>query len=175
MPDLGKRRDTVCLTVAEWSARKQWPWSRNIWRKKVSSFHKTRWSHQTICARDGRKIKWCYQPPPCSSILWWLLGSWVPGWMFSRVSCVLVFYAMDFSICVQKKIQNNTKLYHFQKCWNPPKITYSKGRHEAFSIHPSIPSSIHGWHHVTRPSIRSIIHPSVPSSIHGWFFPGRNK
>jgi hypothetical protein len=31
-------------------------------------------------------------------------------------------------------------------------ITYSKGRHEAFSIHPSVSSSvsssIHGWHHV---------------------------
>jgi hypothetical protein len=27
-------------------------------------------------------------------------------------------------------------------------ILYIKGRREAFSIHPSVPSSVHGWHHI---------------------------
>ncbi len=50
-------------------------------------------------------------------------------------------------------------------------IIYSKRRRgcEAFSIHPFIPSSIHGWHHVTHPSIRPVIHPWMASrdpSIH---------
>jgi hypothetical protein len=44
-------------------------------------------------------------------------------------------------------------------------ITYSKGRrgHEAFSIHPSIPSSIHGWHHTGKKTLAEI---NTPLSAH---------
>jgi hypothetical protein len=37
-------------------------------------------------------------------------------------------------------------------------ITYNKGRRgrEAFSIHPSVPSSIHGWHHTGKKTLAEI-------------------
>ncbi len=40
-------------------------------------------------------------------------------------------------------------------------ITYSKGRRgpEAFSIHPSVPSSIHGWHHTGKKTLAEINNP----------------
>ncbi len=39
------------------------------------------------------------------------------------------------------------------------KITYSKGRHETFSINPSVPSSIHGWHHIGKKTLAKINNP----------------
>jgi hypothetical protein len=47
-----------------------------------------------------------------------------------------------------------------------------RGR-EAFSFHPSVLSSIHGWHHLTRPSIPPVIHPWMASYREE--NPGRNK
>jgi hypothetical protein len=41
-------------------------------------------------------------------------------------------------------------------------ITYSKGccrGWEAFSIHPSVPSSIHGWHHAGKKTLAEINNP----------------
>jgi hypothetical protein len=48
-------------------------------------------------------------------------------------------------------------------------ITYSKGRRgrEAFSIHPSIPTSIHGWHqhHTGKKTLAEITNPTLCACV----------
>ncbi len=58
------------------------------------------------------------------------------------------------------------KLAHCKKqnwTWEAPHITYSKGRRgrEAF-FHPSVPSSIHGWHHTGKKTLAEINTPPPP-------------
>ncbi len=46
-------------------------------------------------------------------------------------------------------------------------ITYSKGRPgpEAFFIHPSVPSSIHGWHHTGKKTLAEINNPALCACV----------
>jgi hypothetical protein len=52
-------------------------------------------------------------------------------------------------------------------CWL---ILYSKRRcgHEAFSIHPSVPSSIHGWHHTGEKTLAKINNPPFAHVLLFW-------
>ncbi len=63
----------------------------------------------------------------------------------------------------KKKVvaHNNKKVRKVNSTQLPMKITYNKGcrgRNEAF--HPSIPSSIHGWHHTGKKTLVEINNPA---------------
>jgi hypothetical protein len=63
-----------------------------------------------MCAKNGRKVTWCYQPHyNSSSFLSQVCGFWVPGLGVSlALWCNGSLSAMDFQFVSQKKKEKET-------------------------------------------------------------------